>query len=46
VQRPEIIEEALENLKDVIGLVLEVMREDAERELKSKEGVIRETLEV
>ena len=46
MQRPEIIEEALENLKDVIGLVLEVMREDAERELKSKEGVIRETLEV
>jgi predicted RNase H-like HicB family nuclease len=34
------------NLKDAIELVLEVMREDAERELEGKEGVIRETLEV
>ncbi|WP_273843188.1 type II toxin-antitoxin system HicB family antitoxin [Rubrobacter calidifluminis] len=40
------IEEARENLKDAIELVLEVMREDAERELEGKEGVIRETLEV
>ncbi|BBL78755.1 hypothetical protein RxyAA322_06090 [Rubrobacter xylanophilus] len=40
------IEEARENLKDAIELVLEVMREDAEHELEGKEGVIRETLEV
>jgi predicted RNase H-like HicB family nuclease len=42
----ETIEEARVNLKDAVELVLEVMREDAERELEGKEGVIRETLEV
>lgn len=46
ITQGETIEEARVNLKDVIELVLEVMREDAERELEGKEGVIRETLEV
>jgi predicted RNase H-like HicB family nuclease len=46
ITQGETIEEARVNLKDAIELVLEVMREDAERELEGKEGVIRETLEV
>ena len=39
------IEEARENLKNAIRLVLEDMREDAERELDGKD-VIREYIEV
>ncbi len=39
------IEEARENLKDAIHLVLEVRREDAEKELEGRE-VIREPIEV
>jgi len=46
ITQGETIEEARENLRDAIELMLEVMREDAERELEGKEGVIRETLEV
>ncbi len=46
ITQGETIEEARENLKDAIELMLEVMREDAERELEGKEGVIRKTLEV
>jgi predicted RNase H-like HicB family nuclease len=46
ITQGETIEEARVNLKDAVELVLEVMREDAERELEGKEGVIRETLEV
>ena len=46
ITQGETVEEARENLKDAIELVLEVMREDAERELEGKEGVIREILEV
>lgn len=46
ITQGETIEEARVNLKDAIELVLEVMRQDAERELEGKEGVIRETLEV
>lgn len=37
------IEEARENLKDAIQLLLEVRREDAEKELEGRD-VIRETL--
>ena len=39
------LEEARENLKDAIHLVLEVRREDAEKELEGRE-VIREPIEV
>ena len=39
------LEEARENLKDAIHLVLEVRREDAEKELQGRE-VIREPIEV
>jgi len=39
------IEEARKNLKETIHLVLEVRREDAEKELKGRE-VIREPIEV
>ena len=39
------IEEARENLKDAIHLVLEVRREDGEKELEGRE-VIREPIEV
>lgn len=39
------IEEARENLKDAIHMMLEVRREDAEKELEGKD-VIRETIEV
>lgn len=39
------IEEARENLKDAIHEMLEVMREDAEREINGR-SVIRETIEV
>lgn len=39
------IEEARENLKDAIHMMLEVMREDAEKEIEGKE-VIRESIEV
>ncbi|MEW6636876.1 MAG: type II toxin-antitoxin system HicB family antitoxin [Actinomycetota bacterium] len=46
ITQGQTIEEARENLKDAIELMLEVMREDAERELEGKKGVIRETLEV
>ena len=46
ITQGETIEEARENLEGAIVLVLEVMREDAERELEGKEGVIRENLEV
>ena len=42
----ETIEKARVNLRDAIEFVLEGMREDAERELEGKGGVIRETLEV
>lgn len=42
----ETLEEARENIKDVIELILEDRREDAERELEGQEGVIRETIEV
>ncbi|MBA2442571.1 MAG: type II toxin-antitoxin system HicB family antitoxin [Rubrobacter sp.] len=40
------IEEARENLKDAIRLVLEILREDAERDLEGREGVTRELIEV
>lgn len=44
------IEEARENLKDAIRLMLEDMREDAQEELKDKESrgkeIILESLEV
>jgi predicted RNase H-like HicB family nuclease len=46
ITQGETIEEARENLKEAIELVLEVMREDAERELEGKECVTSETLEV
>lgn len=39
------IEEARENLKDAIHMMLEVRREDAEKDLEGKD-VIRETIEV
>lgn len=42
----ETIEEARENLKEAIEPVLEVMREDAERELETRECVTSETQEV
>lgn len=43
ITQGETIEEARENLKDAIQLLLEVRREDAEKELVGKD-VIRETL--
>lgn len=39
------IEEARENLKDAIHVMLEVMREDAEKELEGRD-IIREYIEV
>lgn len=39
------IEEARENLKDAIHMMLEVMREDAEKELEGRD-IIREYIEV
>ncbi|HEX6709646.1 MAG TPA: type II toxin-antitoxin system HicB family antitoxin, partial [Rubrobacter sp.] len=43
LEMPETIEEARENLKDAIQLLLEVRREDAEKQLEGRE-VIRESL--
>jgi predicted RNase H-like HicB family nuclease len=43
ITQGETIEEARENLKDAIQLLLGVRREDAEKELEGRE-VIRETL--
>jgi predicted RNase H-like HicB family nuclease len=43
ITQGETIEEARENLKDAIQLLLEVRREDAEKQLEGKE-VIRESL--
>ncbi len=43
ITQGETMEEARENLKDAIQLVLEVRREDAEKELEGRD-VIRETL--
>ena len=43
ITQGETIEEARENLKDAIQLLLEVRREDAEKELEGRD-VIRETL--
>ncbi len=36
------LDEARENIKDAIQLILEDRRADAERELEGKEGVLRE----
>ena len=43
ITQGETLEEARENLKDAIQLLLEVRREDAEKELEGRE-VIRESL--
>lgn len=43
ITQGETIEEARENLKDAIQLLLEVRREDAEKQLEGRE-VIRESL--
>ena len=43
ITQGETIEEARENLKDAIHLLLEVRREDAEKELEGRD-VIREKL--
>ena len=43
ITQGETIEEARENLKDAIQLLLEVRREDGEKELEGRD-VIRETL--
>lgn len=43
ITQGETIDEARENLKDAIQLVLEVRREDAEKELEGR-NVIREPL--
>ena len=43
ITQGETIEEARENIRDAIQLLLEVRREDAEKELEGKD-VIRETL--
>ena len=40
------IEEAREMIKDAVRLLMEVRREDAERETANKKDVIRESLEV
>ncbi len=45
ITQGETIEEARENLKDAIHMMLEVMREDAEKDVEGKD-VIRETIEV
>ncbi len=39
-------EEAREMIKDAVRLLLEVRREDAEREMAGKKDVVREPLEV
>ncbi|MGI8911036.1 MAG: type II toxin-antitoxin system HicB family antitoxin [Rubrobacteraceae bacterium] len=50
ITQGQTVEEARENLKDAIHLMLEDMREDAQEELKDKESrgrkVILESLEV
>ncbi len=43
ITQGETIEEARENLKDAIQLLLEVRREDAEKQLEGRD-VIRESL--
>jgi predicted RNase H-like HicB family nuclease len=40
------LEEAREMIKDAVRLLLEVRREDAEREMAGKKDVVREHLEV
>ena len=40
------LEEAREMIKDAVRLLLEVRREDAEREMAGKKDVVREPLEV
>ena len=40
------LEEAREMIKDAVRLLLEVRREDAERETAGKKEVVREALEV
>jgi predicted RNase H-like HicB family nuclease len=40
------LEEAREMIKDAVRLLLEVRREDAEREIAGKRDVVREPLEV
>lgn len=40
------LEEAREMIKDAVRLLLEVRREDAEREMAGKQDVVREPLEV
>jgi predicted RNase H-like HicB family nuclease len=40
----ETLEEARENIRDAIELILEDRREEAEKELEGLEGVIREPL--
>lgn len=40
------LEEAREMIKDAVRLLLEVRREDAEREIAGKKNVVRELLEV
>lgn len=40
------LEEAREMIKDAVSLLLEVRREDAEREMAGKKDVVREPLEV
>ena len=40
------LEEARKMIKDAVRLLLEVRREDAEREMAGKKDVIKESLEV
>ncbi len=40
------IEEAREMIRDAVRMLLEVRREDAERETEGKKNVVREPLEV
>ena len=40
------LEEAREMIKDAVKLLLEVRREDAEREMAGKKDVVREPLEI
>jgi predicted RNase H-like HicB family nuclease len=44
--RGRTLEEAREMIKDAVKLLLEVRREDAEREVAGKKDVVREPLEV
>lgn len=44
ISQGETLEEAREMIRDAVGMLLELRREEAERELVSKEGAIREPL--